>query len=128
MKSNLAVICDITDNSPVGFICSNPLSGDIAYSTQNKTLSSVLEVLLDNKLFLLKNEKINDIDMIVEDEIAQTDSYCLIALNYSLPFPWRILGVKEVVGDVEEIVDQAHETLILKGDDSVEKQIEKDSE
>ncbi|MNC13538.1 hypothetical protein D3C75_612890 [compost metagenome] len=116
MKSNLAVICDITNNSPAGVICANPLTGDIAYSTQNKMLSNVLEILLDNKLFLLKSENINDIDMIVEDEIAQTDSYFLISLNYSLPFPWRIIGVTEVVGDVEEVVNQAYETLSLKED------------
>lgn len=121
MTNNLAVICDITDNSPVGVICCNPKTGDIAYSTQIKILSEVLEILLDNKVFLLKDEAINNNSMIVEETVSQADSYFLIALNYSLPFPWKILGVTEATGDVEEIVDQAYKTLSIKEENKSEK-------
>lgn len=121
MSNNLAVICDITNNSPIGVICCNPKTGDIAYSTQNKTLSDVLEIILDNKVFLLKDEVVNNNKMIVKEIINKTDSYYLTALNYSLPFPWRIFGVTEAVGDVEEIIEQASNILDNREENQNEK-------
>ena len=113
-KKNLAIICDIRNNNPVGAICACPLTGDIAYSTSNNMLNEVLEIIFDHKMFLLTDEIVDNHDMIVENEIAFEDSYYLVALNYALPFPWRILGVTSVEGNVEEIVKEAY-TQISKG-------------
>lgn len=113
---NVAIICDIRDNTPVGVICSNPSSGDIAYSTENSLLSESLEVLLDHKQFLLYDENIGNSTMIREETISPTDSYYLIALNYSLPFPWRILGVTTSNGDVEDIASDVFTKLQIKED------------
>ena len=105
-KKNLAIICDITDKSPVGVICSCPISGDIAFSTEDKMLEEVLDIILDNNVFLHVDEKINGNIMISEDIIQPADSYYLMAINYSLPYPWRILGVTSSEGDVEKIVTE----------------------
>ncbi|MNJ90038.1 hypothetical protein D3C87_76290 [compost metagenome] len=110
-KSNLAIICDIRENKPVGVICSCPGTGDIAYLTDEDLLSETLEVILDNKLFLLNEEEVNKKNMIHEETVTVMDSYYLVSINYSLPYPWRILGVKAVDGDVEDIVNEAFAKL-----------------
>lgn len=106
-EKNLAIICDIRDNSPVGAICACPTTGDIAFSSSDKMLEEVLDIILDNKAFLHTDEKVNYHQMINEDEIKKADSFYLLAVNYSLPFPWRMLGVTSTIGDVEEIVQNA---------------------
>lgn len=111
-EKNLAVICDIRDNTPVGIICSCPYSGDIAFSTEDDMLDETLEVLLDNKVFLHSDEKVNNHVMISEDEIVAADSYYLMAINYSLPFPWRMLGVTKAKGDVEQIIEESKNILV----------------
>lgn len=111
MQGNLAIICDIRDNTPVGVICSCPHTGDIAYSTEENLLMETIDIILDNKLFLLNEEKVNNHSMIHEEGIRTFDSYYLMAIDYSLPFPWRILGVTSVNGDPEEIVEEAFAKL-----------------
>lgn len=110
-KKNLAIICDVTNNQPAGVICSCPITGDIAFATEDKVLEEVLDIILDNKTFLHADENINNHVMISEDEIQPDDSYYLMAINYSLPLPWRMLGVTSTEGDVEEIVGNAIKTL-----------------
>lgn len=118
-EKNLAIICDIRSNSPVGAICSCPLTGDIAFTTSDKMLEEVLEILLDNKVFLHSDEKINNYVMINEDEIEAADSYYLMALNYSLPYPWRMLGITSTTGDVEQIIEET-ETKLTRGGTNLE--------
>lgn len=113
---NVAIICDIRSNTPIGVICANPLNGDIAYSTKDSVLSESLEILLDHKQFLLADESIGESTMVREETISNSDSYYLIALNYSLPFPWRILGVTTTVGDVEVVVNDVFMKLQSKED------------
>lgn len=117
-RTNLGVIYDLRNDHPVGVICSNPNNGDIAYSTDDKTLDEVLEILLDNRLSLVIEEDVDGKKMIREESVAKTDSYYLMALNYALPFPWRILKVRKIDGDVEEIVNEAFHYIVMKvGDD-----------
>lgn len=113
---NVAIICDIRDNTPTGVICADPLSGDIAYSTMDSVLSESIEILLDHKQFLLTDENIGRGKMIREETIRNTDSYYLIALNYSLPFPWRVLGVTATSGDVETVANDVFMRLQSKED------------
>lgn len=110
-QGNLAVICDVRENKPVGVICSCPHTGDIAYSSEESLLIETLDIILDNKLFLLNEEKISNRSMIREEDIDNFDSYVLMAINYSLPFPWRMLGVTSVNGDPEQIVEEAFAKL-----------------
>lgn len=110
-EKNLAIICDLRSKSPVGVICACPITGDIAFLTEDPMLEEVLDILLDNKVFLHADEKVNSYDMITEEEIKSKDSYYLMALNYALPFPWRMLGVTPTVGDIEQIVEEASNTL-----------------
>ncbi|MDF2534315.1 MAG: hypothetical protein K0R18_472 [Bacillales bacterium] len=110
-KGNLAIICDIRENKPVGVICSCHGTGDVAYSTEDNLLMETLNIILDHKMFLLNEEKVDNKNMIHEETIDVFDSYYLMALNYALPFPWRILGVTPVNGDVEEIANEAYNKL-----------------
>lgn len=114
-KCNLAVVCDIRENIPVGVICSCPFTGDIAYTTEDDMLMESLDIILDNKLFLLNKEKIDGKNMIREETVNAFDSYYITAINYALPFPWKILGVTTENGDVEEIANEAY-AKIKKGE------------
>ena len=109
--SNIAIICDITNKKPVGVICVTPISGEVSYTTENKELSEVLEIILDNKVFLLVDEDISDARMIREEEVSYDDSYYLMGLNYSLPLPWRILGVTTSKGKVEQLSEEVFQRI-----------------
>lgn len=110
-NKNLAIICDIRNRTPIGVICSCPVTGDLAFSTENKMLEETLEIILSGKSFLYSKEKVNEQSMINREEINPNDHYYLMAIDFSLPFPWRILGITSVEGDIEQIVGNAIEML-----------------
>ncbi|AEO93287.1 gp16 [Bacillus phage G] len=110
-NKNLAIICDIRNRTPIGVICSCPVTGDLAFSTENKMLEETLEIILSSKSFLYSKEKVNEQSMINREEINPNDHYYLMAIDFSLPFPWRILGITSVEGDIEQIVGNAIEML-----------------
>jgi hypothetical protein len=111
MKANISVIYNIKENIPVGIVCMTPQNGDIAYSTKDEVLMKTLEIMMDNKLFLLKSEKIKGGTFLVEETVNVFDSYYVMSANYTLPLPWWILDVYEDYGDVEELSNRYYNKI-----------------
>lgn len=112
MSKILGIICDISNSSPVGVIASNISDKEIVFITKNKSLDIVIETLLEDNIFLQKREELNGSNMILNEKIDINDEYFFISLNYSLPIPYRIMGIKEFDGDVEKIVFETFNYLV----------------
>jgi hypothetical protein len=126
MKCNVSIIYNIKNKKPVGTICINPLNGEVAYSTKSDELMEVLEILLDNKMFLLKTEKLKNNVFLTEQTVGLTDSYYVMALSYALPLPWWILDTFEDGGDVEDL-SKLYFEKICQGSENNEEIKEKNS-
>ena len=120
MKCNISIIYNVKVKAPVGVICLDPISGEVAYSTKNEELIEVLDILLDNKLFLLKSEKLKNGVFVTEQTVGLTDSYYVMALNYALPLPWWILDTFEDGGDIEDLSKLYFEKICKGSEDDEE--------
>lgn len=109
---NLGIICDIISNKPTGVIGVDKETGTIGYITENKDLENVIEIILDSgKLDLPIREEINNNEILRHEKQTPKDSYYLIAFNYHLPYPWKILGIRYVEGDIEQVIQESYNYL-----------------
>lgn len=113
---NLAIINDISSKEPIGVICSDHKTGDIAYFSLNNELLSSLDILTTNPLFFSTSEKVGDSVMIRKEEVGLFDSYYLLAINFNLPYPWEITEVEEVNGDIEDILEAEASKLVKRSE------------
>lgn len=120
MKASISVIYNIKENVPVGVISMTPQNGDVAYSTEDNELVKTLDILLDNKLFLLKNENVKGAVFLVEETVDTLDSYFIMALNYSLPLPWWITDIYEDYGEVEDLSKKYYDNIVRDRSDKDE--------
>jgi hypothetical protein len=113
--NNVVVIYDVDRKIPVGVICSDFKNGEIAYSTKDEQLTECLEILLDNKMFLLRSEIIKGKEMIIEEDVDYYDSFYLVSLNYSLPFPWFVLDSFVKNGKAKDLAEKAYYEICENG-------------
>lgn len=111
---NLAIITDISNKEPIGVICSDYKTGDIAYFSLNNELLGSLDIITTNPLFFSTTEKVGDNVMIKREEVNLFDSYYLLAVNFNLPYPWEITEVEQVDGDIEEILEAEAGKLVRR--------------
>jgi hypothetical protein len=111
---NLGVICNIKNNIPECVIVHDYKIGDIGYSTYNDKLAKLLNIILDNEIYseniLNNNIYYNDCD--------KNNPFYINNLNNYLPYPYKILWIKKINGDINEILEEAYD--ILKLEDSNE--------
>lgn len=99
---NIATIYNININAPVGIIGIDKDSNNIGYATNDEELEQIIEIILNNhELKLPIKENINNSEILRYDNIKYTYSYYLVALNYYLPYPYRILNVSYADNDLE---------------------------
>lgn len=109
---NLGVICDVTSNTPTGVIGVDKETGTIGYIVKDKSLEDIIEVILNNsKLDLPIKEDINGNELFRHEKLTPKDPYYLIAFNYHLPFPWRILGIRYAEGDIEKAIQESFDYM-----------------
>lgn len=109
---NIGIICNINTNTPIGVIGVDKSTGDIGYITKEVELDKSIEVILDAiELDLPIKEDIKNTEIIRMEKLSPMDDYYLIALNYHLPEPWRILGIRYEEGDFEVLLNEAFEMI-----------------
>jgi hypothetical protein len=106
---NLGIVCDISNKKPIGVIAIDNKNGDIGYIVNNNELEDDIEVILNHKeLTVPVQEVINSNYIIRQQTYTIKDNNYLTAFNYYLPQPWRILGLKDVDGDMEQILNESY--------------------
>lgn len=109
---NLAIIVNITSKIPIGAIGVDKDKKTVGYMTNNKELEDIIEIILDNKeLELPVKETIYGNDILRYDKIDCNHSFYLIAFNYHLPYPYKILGVTYADGDLETLIQESFEYI-----------------
>lgn len=104
---NLAVIFDTKENKPECVIIHNYTSGDIGYSTYNDKLANLIEIILENEMFL--QTKINNkINCKICDK---NNPYYIRAINDYLPSKYKIQWIKSVDGDMNNLLEESYEIL-----------------
>lgn len=101
---NLGVICDLAVNKSVGIICVDSETGTIGYTVEQIELENVIEIILDNDLELIIKEQINGKEILRKEKVNCKDKNYLTAFNYYLPYPWRILGVRYIEGNIDDVL------------------------
>lgn len=107
---DLGVVFNINKNEPELVLVHDHLNSNIGYSTYNSILSILINKLLDNNLYY--ETKINN--SISYSIIDKTNPYYLNILNNYLPFPYKILWIKPVFGDINNILEESYEILNKK--------------
>jgi hypothetical protein len=107
---NLGVICDITNNKPECVIAHNYKVGDIGYSTYNDKLSKLLNIILDNNIY---SENILN-NIIHYNNCDKNNPFYINNLNDYLPYPYKILWIKKVDGDINNILEEAYDILEME--------------
>lgn len=104
---NLAIICNINSKEPLGIIGVDKLSKSVGYMTNNEELETVIEIILNNnKLELPIKEIIDNNEILRYEMIDYNHSYYLIAFNYHLPYPYRILNLSYIDNDLELAIQE----------------------
>lgn len=109
---NLGIICDIVSNTPVGTIAVDQLTGTAAYLTSNEVLDKTIDVILANdELPLMIPEEIDGRRIVRSQKLDTYSPQYLVAFNYQLPYPWRIMALKYEEGDIEDIVKKCYDCM-----------------
>lgn len=104
---NLGVVFDVNMNKPELVLVHDYLTGNIGYSTYNSNMSTLINTLLNSEIY---SEILNN-DSIIYSLCEKTNSYYLNALNNYLPSPFKILWIKKVEGDINNILEESYEIL-----------------
>lgn len=104
---NLGVVFNCKENSPELVLIHDYLNSNIGYATYNSEISKVIDELLKNKIYS---------EIVIDNSIKyslceQSNPYYLNVLNNYLPLPYKILWIKEVHGDINDILEESYEIL-----------------
>lgn len=109
---NLGIICNIVSNKPIGTIAVDNETGTVAYITGNEDLNQAIDIILDSdELDLMVPEEINSKRIMRIEKMTTRSPQYLVAFNYYLPYPWRVLALKYEQGDIEDIVRECYECM-----------------
>lgn len=113
---NLGVICDINNEKPECVIVHNYENGDIGYSTYNDKLSVSVNTILNNDIYsqTILN---NNMDYSI---CTKNSPYYISVLNNYLPFPYKLLWIKKINGNIEDVLEQAYEILEMEENNNEE--------
>lgn len=104
---NIATIYNINSNEPIGIIGIDKKTNDTGYITNDEELEQVINIILNNdKLELPVYELINKNEILRYDIIDYKHSHYLVAFNYYLPYPYRILNVSYIDNDLELAIQE----------------------
>ena len=110
---NLGIICNIQNNIPECVIVHDYNREYIGYSTYNVNFSKLLDVILDNKIY--SKNILNNI--IHYNECNKNNPFYLNIINDYLPYPYKITWIKNINGNMEEILEESYNILDLKNND-----------
>lgn len=107
---NLGIICNIKNKKPECVIAHDYQNEDIGYVTYNNKLSESINVILNNDIYsqVIFNDNIN------YSICDKKNSYYVNVLNDYLPYPYRVLWVKKVIGNIEDILEQSYQILEME--------------
>jgi len=109
---NLAIICNVTSKEPLGVIGVDKDKKLVGYMTNDNDLENILEIILDNNTIELPvKETIDNSEILRYEQLDCTNSYYLIALNYHLPYPYKMLGVTYAEGELETLIQESFEHM-----------------
>lgn len=115
---NVGIICNIISNKPIAIIGVNKEDGAVGYISTNNELENIIEAILDEKeLEIPVTEKIDEHEIIRLEKITSKDSNYLMAFNYHLPAPWKMLGITYSDGDLEETLNEIYSYIMSRGED-----------
>ena len=88
----VAIICEVSSNQPVGIIGKD--KHNIGFISDSNELNEILDYIIDkNVIELPYNENVNGNNLLrIQDFDIHSKQY-FIALNYILPEKWKILGL-----------------------------------
>jgi len=109
---NLGVICNIKTDIPECVIVHDYENGDIGYSTYNDDFSKLLNAILKKQIF---SENILN-NVIHYNECNKTNSFYISVVNDYLPHPYKVMWIKNIAGNIEDILEQAYDILDSKED------------
>ena len=104
---NLGVVFDIRENKPECVIIHDYENSNIGYSTYNEKLSNLLEVILNNTIYIQSKIK----NKITSKHCDKDNPYYINALNQYLPFEYKILWLKKVNGNIDKLLEESYEIL-----------------
>ena len=106
---NIAIICNVSTQKPIGVIGIDKENGNVAFISKNKDLEDILERISSKEsLELMIEEKLNDSCLLRVENVDFKSSNYLVALDNHLPYPWKILGVTYVEQDLEQSVEEIY--------------------
>ena len=109
---NVGMICDISKNQPIGVIAVDKTNGSIGYIVDDHDLENTIEIILDNKtLDLTLKEDIDGQEILRNEQVDTKNPYYLMAFNYHLPYPWKILGMNYEDGELEPVLQQYYDLM-----------------
>ncbi len=110
---NIGIICDIKENIPVAFLAIDYDENLLGYVSNNNELRLILETILDQDQLAIKVKESIDGKTIIRSEVVnKRDPYYLVAINYILPSPWKILGIRyEENSNIKKVLKQCDNYL-----------------
>lgn len=104
----LAMIYNLDLNLPKAGLIHNPITGEIGLATYDEELSSILELILNNNnLFVQKNIG----NKTKYDLFKSMNEFYLNYINDFLPFPYKILLIKNINGKMENCLNSIFDLL-----------------
>lgn len=104
---NLGVIFDIRENKPECVIIHDYENGNIGYSTYNEKLSNLIEIILNNDIYMQSKIK----NKIICKLCDKDNPYYINTLNQYLPFEYKILWLKKINGNIDKLLEESYEIL-----------------
>lgn len=109
---NIGIICNVSSNVPEGFIAIDSEDNKIGYVTVSEDLDNIIDVILEKStLNLPVEEEFENNKTLRYESISKTHPHYISALNYILPNPWRILGVRYEKDNMESILNECNNYL-----------------
>lgn len=107
---NLGIICNIINNNPECIIVHNFNTSEIGYSTYNNEMSDILTQIFNNEIYskYILNDKMH---FKLCDKYSP---YYINTLNDYIPYPYKIVWIKKIDGDIETILEESYQILKME--------------
>lgn len=104
---NLGVIFNINSNNPEAVIVHDYTNSNVGYSTYNDNLAFIIDNILSNDIYA--ETSFNDV--ITYKECCKNSPYYISVINNYLPMPYKILWIKKVNGNINDLLEESYEIL-----------------
>jgi hypothetical protein len=109
---NIGIICNINDNKPIGVIGIEDSGGEVDFITQSEKLNSAISIILEqDKIKMPIKEGLEQNEIIRNKYVTSNTPHYLSGINYNLPRPWRILGVRYLKGTLQDQLKKMYDEI-----------------